>query len=473
MDINFLLNQFKYAVRYYTNDNMAFLNTISLVSDYIMYEQSIVKKDNVDKYHTDIIYSYDKLSYDAINDFISSINFIEEPIVGANKNVVLNGTIYDKDLEKKIYLLDKIKDSFMHLDNGNTKYEFIDSFEKIAIENTYNDYSLKCIIPSDSLSKFNSTIRDNYYKIDPEIKWVHEMSKKMDIVQEFDFNRFSKLKDYNLCVYKYSPLARVIFSKKNPQRIYIQHYSLKNMKSESEYLSYHTYSYLSLLRITDDASYPLLNELYKLDFRCSNATYVDKARKMIESMILFYGKYNSNSYIPEDKLQLIVERYISSFSKSFVIVNRELLRSLRNARSHANKIGDKKFNITYYDVKYNSIKLNSNLNSTPIFILKATNKEMDTLFDVLNSDGISDVDFTNELIQDMQDFSHNGYTDKFLKQIYLFILQCKKDGISNDVDKLLLPAGNANNFVDFAFKCLNCSYKCLNDDNDISPRKLS
>ena len=73
MDINFILFEFKYAMEHFDNNSILFLNAINSLSDYIMYEQTIIKKDNMSSVYSTITYDYDELSYDTIDNFISSI----------------------------------------------------------------------------------------------------------------------------------------------------------------------------------------------------------------------------------------------------------------------------------------------------------------------------------------------------------------------------------------------------------------
>ena len=108
MNIDLLLKKFKEAVKNYTFQNMPFFDAINSISDFIMYEQTIIKKDNKPGSKCDITYCYDKLSYDAINTFISLVYFIDVPVIGSKKNVILKNINYSSELEKNIYLMDKI-----------------------------------------------------------------------------------------------------------------------------------------------------------------------------------------------------------------------------------------------------------------------------------------------------------------------------------------------------------------------------
>ncbi len=76
MNINDLINMFKNTLKNYNYDNEKFFLAINSLADYIMYEQTIIKKDNVIG-ASSITYTPSTIASNAINEFISSINFIE------------------------------------------------------------------------------------------------------------------------------------------------------------------------------------------------------------------------------------------------------------------------------------------------------------------------------------------------------------------------------------------------------------
>ena len=446
MDIFELSNNFKTSLHNYNYNNMAFFTAINTIADYIMYEQTIIKKDNVIG-ASSITYTPSNVSLNAINELISSINFTQEPIIGSSKSVIINGD--DKSISSNIYLLDKIKDSLMHVQNNMTLYKFDNKYKNIIIENTSDDYSLKCIIPINALIKFNNIIKNNYYNIDPEIKWIDQIYDKTSDIEKKDIrdNNISKLTIGNYYSHRVNKYSRVIFKKNSKEKLYAIYGNNKNMY-ESEYLSYHTYSYLTLLYASNH-DYPILNDLYNLNFNCTHPEYIQKCNKIINDMIDFYENNNFNSYMPYEVIKDKVMKHLINRLKDINMINKYILTYMRNARSHANKIGNDRLNITYFDVKYNSEELNSSLLSTPTFILEDTNENINILFDKLSTS--IDLD---EYINNFE----SRYLNTFINELGLFILQCKKDNINPNIDRLLLPLDDASNYIEFITKILNNAY---------------
>ncbi len=444
MNINDLINMFKNTLKNYNYDNEKFFLAINSLADYIMYEQTIIKKDNVIG-ASSITYTPSTIASNAINEFISSINFIEEPIIGSNKSVIINDT--DKSMTSNIYLLDKIKDSLMHIKNNMTLYKFDSEYKNIIIENVALDYSLKCIIPIDAFIKFNTIIKNNYYNMDPEIKWIEKIHDKASNIKIDSYDRnISKLKIGNYYSYRANKYSRVILKKNSKEKLYAIYGNHKNMY-ESEYLSYHTYSYLTLLNAYEH-DYPILNEVYNLNFNCTHPEYIQKCTKVINDMVDFYENNNFNDHIPYEVIKNKIIKHLINRLKDMNMINKYILTYMRNARSHANKIGDDKLNITYFDVKYNSEELNSSPLSTPTFILEDTNENINILFDKLNNNIALD-----EYINNFE----AKYLNTFIDEISSFILQCKKDGIN--VDRLLEPINNASNYIDFIKRILDNTYE--------------
>lgn len=93
MNIDLLLKKYKEAVKNYTFQNMPFFNAINSISDFIMYEQTIIKKDNKPGSKCDITYCYDKLSYGAINAFILLVDFMEKIIDNTYEYPIIENSI--------------------------------------------------------------------------------------------------------------------------------------------------------------------------------------------------------------------------------------------------------------------------------------------------------------------------------------------------------------------------------------------
>ena len=69
----------------------AFNLMLFLVADYTMYEQAIIKKDNISARESTIKYRYSKNSYRYVNEFFSKIQFLSKPIIGKGKTPVIKG----------------------------------------------------------------------------------------------------------------------------------------------------------------------------------------------------------------------------------------------------------------------------------------------------------------------------------------------------------------------------------------------
>lgn len=453
MNINTLIDTFNYANKNYNSETQYFLNAINIISNYTMYEQTIIKKDSVSSVKSKIEYTYDKLSYSAIKKLIDNINFIEEPTIGASKEVILLNSSED-EIKNKIYILDKIKDSFMHLNNDLTMYEFDDEYSKIYINNVSHDFSLKCVIPIKDLKEFNDTIKNNFFIEDDEIKWVSDIKNS---------NKYSNITKYKNIEILKSKEGRVIKINGSPQNIYYKYYQDNDNILESEYLSYHTYSYLSLLKSTC-FEYPILNSLYNLNIYTNHIEFISKSNSIINNMVNFYTKYSSvYEYLTSEKRANYLSRYMSMLINDLSQINLYLLSYMRNARAHANKLGDNNYNIYYYNVKDNTKKLNQTQESTPTFIIKDTNININKLFEEINDYSITKDDYTKLITDLINNGVYNEFIDDYLRQVYNYIILCKRNINNPNIDVLLKERGNASDFVDFIKKTIDNTF-----DNNVT-----
>ena len=185
-----------------------FIFAVKTLSEYSLYEQYIIRKDNnhlikkeendalsrecdpfgnpSPKKSKDIIkYSYKEDEFkNIILDFFYKIRFNESPIIGIGKRVVMvfdpghaytkdkvhpmnfrfyNGEPYYPDI---IYILDKIKDLIMHTSDGFTNFSFGDShenFKTLYLKQQKNDFSLDCEIDIKDIKEFCEKLKEYYY----------------------------------------------------------------------------------------------------------------------------------------------------------------------------------------------------------------------------------------------------------------------------------------------------------------------
>ena len=82
MDIfNDVVNKFR------TKIDKRFNSYLNEVANYVIFEQTLIKKDNKSKKKSSIKYRYDEKTYNLINDFFKEITFDGELKVGRAKDV--------------------------------------------------------------------------------------------------------------------------------------------------------------------------------------------------------------------------------------------------------------------------------------------------------------------------------------------------------------------------------------------------
>lgn len=465
-------------------ENYKFNQFLNEVASYVMYEQAIIKKDN-NVGGSSIKYRYDKKSFKIINFLISSIEFLSEPVIGSAKKVVVKdlpddykySVKHELSIKDKIYILDKIKDSFMHLHNNETMYDIDD--DNIVIKNIDSDYSLECKISFKALYVFNRGIKYFYDTSMPSLNWIDKFfmrDRKINLSKKL----LVKGLDANFNLINLSPRRRVIYIPDTDCYYFFEEsgfddygFSTHQM-SKQEYDSYHTDSYVSLLKASsDDMNYPLLESLYDFDFHCDHSAYVDKLEKIMKSIMEFYNvTYSNIGKIDQNKLKKNILDFLFSVGQNgkdkglisdiSSINNMIIKKYMRNARSHANnrgvencRLGEEK--IIYHDVLYNSLQNEISDKSVPTFVLIGGRKDLNSFFEKIRNHSMSNRNLYEQIVNDLY-LGKDDSLELFLQQFTKFINQCSKDNILY-AESLKMPVGNANDFVDFIRKIMNGTFE--------------
>lgn len=455
------------------SNNSKVFKAINALADYTMYEPMIVKKNYITNNQSTISYTYNTNLNQTVRSFYSTIQFDEPPQIGKAKKVEIKGapvgtnqTEID-DLEKMIYVLDKIKDSLMHLDGDETKFTFVDGKFEIKIVNQMSDYSLKCRIPIEEIINFSSYIRNNCCTEDKEIrrttmfidfsKFASHLLKKFDNSVRIVRVRGRKfvLTDDGLFAYDPSKIKGI----NSPKQ---QYYSLKG------YNTYHTNSYLTSLYVSQEsANFPLLPELYLTDFDCNHIEYTKNCEKILERYRDFMNMYRIISpYLPEaEKEKKLTEFFIkvnpagkiSGAIYDLALINNLIVKNcLRNARAHANKKEDD----TDEKLHLEDRKENDSSTNPPEFSMVISNAKFNNLLNTITRRNYTNADIGSNIAVDISAGDSSGYfLDTFLKQMQLFIEKCDQQGINKSLSQELLnPVDNANNFVDYLRQSIDGTY---------------
>ena len=470
-------------------NNVVFNYFLNEIANYVMFEQAMIKKDN--GANPTIKYRYDEKSYEYINDFISKITFSPKLKIGKGKKVNIKGMPdelyfelkHEMSFSDKIYILDKIKDSFMHLRDDNTMFDFDHKEGCIVIKNIADDFSLECKIPIKALFEFNRKIKRNYDKSAPSFEWIDEFlnsgaSLPSRVILSSRSRKVDKFNDFREI--KASAVTKAILNCGNGDFMFLQ----KNLGSDFDnhykvvtkatYESYHTDSYVALLMASmDEMNYPLLNELYYFDFHCDHPQYKNKMEAIMKYIYNFYASiYFNIDYLNQDdlrkKIMQFIYRYNQNGEETGILVdisqiNNMIIKSfLRNARSHANikETEESTFHnpiVVYHDVLYNSLLGGYSDKCVPSFVMVGSKKKFDKLFDKITVCSESNSSVIDKIKYDFSD-GKDDTLEEFLNQFELFINQAYKDKISGS-EHLILPIGNASNFVDFLRKILNGTFE--------------
>lgn len=418
-----LLNRFKTYIDYNTQDEK-FANALRAISEFAISEQTVIRKDNNkninrkdtegkninletrdhDKYGNPqplkdenvIKYRYDKESFVIINNFIKKIKFNSKPKIGKSKRVMIvydngrNKPLYssnksheiESEFERKIeytdiiYLMDKIKDSMMHANNGETNYEFEDDYTQIHIVQSSEDYEIDCKIKIEDLIDFISDINSKY--------GIKKTASQIDM-------------------HAYSYLIMLMYNNKEKYPILLNKYTYGidfNIYSE-EYIKHAEKIVGILLNINDNPPcYYSSGGLWELVTSDSNQTVLkygiwgllngDNIRLKQQ---LLSRNCNNNNIIWKGIIKDIAE------------LNGVICEYLRHSRSHLNYIN---MNESGYLQFSNSLK-NSSLtgfgeNDVPKFMMLGDEPSYKILFDQITSSNITFeslyYDLTNNIFSD-------------------------------------------------------------------------
>lgn len=459
----------------------AFNLMLFLVADYTMYEQAIIKKDNISARESTIKYRYSKNSYRYVNEFFSKIQFLSKPIIGKGKTPVIKDLPdkhkfpmkHEVPFEEKIYILDKIKDSFMHLHGDDTLYDFDMSDHTIVIRNVGGDFSLECKIPVDELFKFNQRIKLEYDKSTPNLDWVNEFLSKSRNLKTMRNVMAHRIYGSDLYQIRISHNRRAIIDENN--NVIFLEKSLDGVKSMSvkDLVSYHANSYVTLLMASSsDKNYPLLSGLNNFDYHCENPSYVEMISSITRRMNDFgFNLLRDMEHMSPENIKGKILDFLFSINKQnkkeeglicdLAKVNGEVIKRLRNARSHANNRGTDKAsfgeeNILFYDVSYNSLLNTASEKAEPTFAFQGKKKDFDNLFSEIRTCSMSNAEL-KEKIENELVLGKSDTLEMLLDEIDRFIIQAAVDG-SLYADSLSLPVGNARDFTDFIRKALNGTF---------------
>lgn len=474
MDIfNDVVNNFR------TKIDKRFNSYLNEVANYVIFEQTLIKKDNKSKKKSSIKYRYDEKTYNLINDFFKEITFDGELKVGRAKDVDIKDlpdelyfeNNHELPFADKIYLLDKIKDSFMHLRGNNTLYDFDFRNKTIDIHNSADDFALNCKIPFSTLYQFNRAIKEIYDKETPPLNLIETFSKERirEGVKERAIRRRQFVEENG--VHINSPAGFVAAMKNGTLVLYEGIKNVNSLSTKCKVVgkkfmdNYYTSSYVSsLVASKEESNYPLLGELYngEFDFQCSKKDYIDMMNGIMNRIMKFYDSNTINlEYIGSDKLKNNVQNFLNNEIGSICRINNFIVTSLRNARSHANleETNREIFGnplMLYHDAHYNSHLNLENENTIPSFYMIGYKKDFDQLFNNLidkrTNPEFFKVDLENELTLGKYDL-----LEKFLEQFEGLIKQARND-LNINTEYLYVPIGNAENFIDFIRKVINGTF---------------
>ena len=475
-------------------EHKRFNNFLNEVANYVMYEQAMIKKDNKSHFSSSIKYRFDERSFNYINDFISSITFLSKPVIGKGKKVIIKDMPeeylfepkHELSFSDKIYILDKIKDVFMHTRLDETMYDFDFSDGYIVLRNVADDYSLECKIPFVALYKFNRYVMEDFDKSSPSIMWANKFLKNYELngpPKNIKFARFSSNKQ----VFSAGSFNKVVIKGENGDISFHQHKPLSNASlsfncrmSRESVEAYHTPSYVaSIVSSKSDANYPLLDHLYDFEISCSNNELKNKVNAIFEKIEAFYKHvYENGEHIQYGKLKDNVKDLIytnngqNNEEKGLLVDisfvhNAIIKRFIRNARSHANlkeKDGTAFGNavVSYHDVSYNSYLNGDSEKSIPSFTMVGNKHDFDYLFLEVIDKSKSNAEVFEQMTSQYDVGSEDAF-EPFFKQLedfinFAFKMYADDYEITNN-SYLNTPVGNASNFVDFLRKIINGTFE--------------
>lgn len=449
-----------------------FADALRALSDYILTEQFLVRKDNNSnikkneigseirgydihgnprplKNENVIKYHYNSVDYKIIMDFFNKIKFNKPPIIGKGKRVQIvfgdssTPALYSSDISHEmdfkfkngepyyadvIYVIDKIKDLLMHTNYlGTTNFNFDPStgFTKVYLKQTGKvdqgngirtiDFELDCEINIEDILEFCEYIKNRYYEevyIYPS-EYVEQRVKTLGISE--DLLHDSK-EDISYLTYIY------------------------NCYNQEDLRDLYTYAYLSLLSY-ETKNYPVLfNEDVGglLDWYALNEEYITKVEKILEGIdTLYYEAVNYNR-ITRNKLLCRQVDTAGNVTYSGLIYNiaqynKSIVELLRHSRAHMHlcNLTEDEFVLFTNSLRNSSIN-KSSVNDNPNFKMFGYIDAFKELFDNITFDKIT----LDTLYDDIQNKDFSDDLVIWFSQLNQLLCNLSRfsEELSNEID---------------------------------------
>lgn len=408
-----------------------YIDIIQLITSYVANEQLIIKKDNAygQNNETRIKYTFQEDTFESIIAFFKSIKFLSIPKIGTKKQVsivsdsfniedgikykgkIIQDSFENYSLKDVIYIMDKIKDSFMHINNQEQLlYKVISNNGKgiIRIENMGGEdaFSLNCEIPIEALKQFVESTQK--YNIDAHVHENIAMHKKID-VKKYESSDFKNL---------------------------MLNAQTNDMLHSKGLIPY---SYLTMLQASR-YNYPLLPSLYQCECNFNGEQITKLVKNILDSLILYKERLNNllvYNYQLTEKVLDSLKAPIYNVIYNMMLYNNEVIRHIRNSISHSNYDFDEDF-VRFTDKKNNSSKNIFGTKDVPEFELTGAVNDVYSLFDEINDTKIKtrkNPDDLNDDIDSLKAISdgvlkHNTHSiqfqirNAFYEQLKGFLQNC-------------------------------------------------
>lgn len=453
-----------------------FADALRALSDYILTEQFLVRKDNnsnIKRNETSseargydiygnprplrseniIKYHFDKEDYKTIMEFFKKIKFNKIPIIGKGKRTVVvfddkrsvqyssdtshvmnmkfeNGEPYCVDV---IYVIDKIKDLLMHTNyRGTTNFRFDPStgFSKVYLKQTGKvlqedgtrivDFELDCEINIEDILTFCESIKNKYYEkvYTYPSEYVIDRMMTIPLGQDLEYGYYDDLGYLTYIYEKYQ---------------------------QEDLRDFYTYSYLSLLSY-ETKTYPVLFDEKVdglLEWYALNEEYVAKVEKILDGIMTLFIEATNQNRLTRDKLlcrqtdnngNVIYSGLIFNIAQ----YNKLIVELLRHSRAHMHlyNLTEDEY-ILFTNSLRNSSVNKSSVNDNPNFKMYGYIDGFKQLFDNITFENITlDVLYDDIQNKDFSDALVIWFTQ--LKQL-LFNFSRFTEELSNQIeDKDLL-----------------------------------
>ncbi len=430
----------------YFNNNRSFSNKaellevieiINIISNFITCEQKVIKTDNSIRGNIkkQLKYRYDDSTWNVLWTFFSKIEFISDPKIGTGKSVkiVSNDSLYSEDsiirhAPKKydisksevVYIINKIKDSFMHVDcNGSILYH-INNEGTITINNISQDFSLQCKIPISEMKEFIKQI-EKYYDdeiMEPDIiskyKYTKTLREKIDKELGVDF-----------VTLRYSNTTRENYQKL--EEAYKQELLIKSI----QYKGLSAYAYLTFL-FDLKKCYPILLSLSEFDCRFKSSEINTYASKILDDLLSGYDLINQyNGELPDYELRRVKDLFFTNnqgkqegIIYNIMKYNDSIIKNLRNSRSHANFDKQSELFVLFQNSLNNSSINMKGKNDISNFELFGTIDDMLLLLDEINNSNYA----LSEVVDAVIENDNQEVSSLFFQQLSGFLVNCYCNG---------------------------------------------